>query len=48
MLMQTSDFALAAAMTTVTQLRDRKAIIGFPAHGTSKRKASAVAEGVGA
>lgn len=24
----------------------RKAIIGFPAHGTSKRKASAVAEGV--
>lgn len=26
----------------------RKAIIGFPAHGTSKRKASAVAEGIGA
>ena len=26
-------------------LRDRKAIIGFPAHGVSKRKASAVASG---
>jgi len=23
--------------------RDRKVIVGFPAHGTSKRKASAIA-----
>ena len=29
-------------------LRDRKAIIGFPAHGASKRKAGAVASGVAA
>ncbi len=29
----------------ICALRDRKAIIGFPAHGTSKRKASAIAQG---
>ena len=41
--------AISEAVTCATcglcALRDRKAIIGFPAHGASKRKASAVAQG---
>ena len=36
---------VTCATCGLCQLRDRKAIIGFPAHGTSKRKASAIAEG---
>lgn len=39
---------VSCASCGICALRDRKAIIGFPAHGTSKRKASAIAEGVGA
>lgn len=36
---------ITCATCGICALRDRKAIIGFPAHGTSKRKASAIAQG---
>lgn len=36
---------VSCASCGVCQLKDRKAIIGFPAHGTGKRKASAIAAG---
>lgn len=37
--------SVSCATCGLCALRDRKAIIGFPAHGTSKRKAEAVAKG---
>jgi len=36
---------VTCASCGICALRDRKSIIGFPAHGTSKRKASAIAQG---
>jgi hypothetical protein len=36
---------VSCASCGLCALRDRKAIIGFPAHGTSKRKADAIAKG---
>lgn len=36
---------VSCASCGICALRDRKAIIGFPAHGTSKRKADAIAKG---
>lgn len=40
--------AVNCASCGLCAVRDRKAIIGFPAHGASKRKASAVAMGIAA
>ena len=37
--------SVSCASCGICALRDRKAIIGFPAHGTSKRKADAIAKG---
>lgn len=39
--------SVSCASCGICALRDRKAIIGFPAHGTSKRKADAIAKGAG-
>lgn len=37
--------SVSCASCGICALRDRKSIIGFPAHGTSKRKADAIAKG---
>jgi hypothetical protein len=37
--------SVSCATCGLCQLRDRKAVIGFPAHGVSKRKADAIAKG---
>ena len=39
---------VSCATCGLCQKRDRKVVVGFPAHGASKRKASAIAKGIGA